>query len=100
MEAVDEAPGEVARERLEPRVAKHVEQRRHHHFQRCAGLLGIGHLALLGLVDGRQLGAFVVLDERTLVDRTLRSEEHTSELQSLLRISYAGFCMKKKKEQE
>src|SRR3546814_3708382 len=27
-----------------------------------------------------------------------RSEEHTSELQSLMRISYAGFCLKKKKE--
>src|SRR3546814_5740356 len=26
-----------------------------------------------------------------------RSEEHTSELQSLMRISYAGFCLKKKK---
>src|SRR3546814_4943012 len=25
-----------------------------------------------------------------------RSEEHTSELQSLMRISYAGFCLKKK----
>src|SRR3546814_5280659 len=34
------------------------------------------------------------------VDRTnslLRSEEHTSELQSLMRISYAVFCLKKKK---
>src|SRR3546814_6022055 len=29
--------------------------------------------------------------------RTLRSEEHTSELQSLMRISYAVFCLKKKK---
>src|SRR3546814_7904344 len=28
----------------------------------------------------------------------LRSEEHTSELQSLMRISYAVFCLKKKKE--
>src|SRR3546814_9375732 len=27
----------------------------------------------------------------------LRSEEHTSELQSLMRISYAVFCLKKKK---
>src|SRR3546814_7925148 len=27
----------------------------------------------------------------------LRSEEHTSELQSLMRISYAGFCLNKKK---
>src|SRR3546814_5589274 len=29
---------------------------------------------------------------------TARSEEHTSELQSLMRISYAVFCLKKKKE--
>src|SRR3546814_9607623 len=27
-----------------------------------------------------------------------RSEEHTSELQSLMRISYAGFCLKKNKQ--
>src|SRR3546814_6021457 len=30
----------------------------------------------------------------------LRSEEHTSELQSLMRISYAVFCLKKKKQKE
>src|SRR3546814_2705912 len=30
-------------------------------------------------------------------DEQLRSEEHTSELQSLMRISYAVFCLKKKK---
>src|SRR3546814_2079037 len=30
-------------------------------------------------------------------DRRARSEEHTSELQSLMRISYAVFCLKKKK---
>src|SRR3546814_5794630 len=29
-----------------------------------------------------------------------RSEEHTSELQSLMRISYAVFCLKKKKEKD
>src|SRR3546814_4396953 len=29
-----------------------------------------------------------------------RSEEHTSELQSLMRISYAVFCLKKKKKQK
>src|SRR3546814_8640256 len=29
-----------------------------------------------------------------------RSEEHTSELQSLMRISYAVFCLKKKKQQQ
>src|SRR3546814_5515759 len=31
-------------------------------------------------------------------DRRRRSEEHTSELQSLMRISYAVFCLKKKKK--
>src|SRR3546814_2062336 len=31
--------------------------------------------------------------------RRTRSEEHTSELQSLMRISYAVFCLKKKKKQ-
>src|SRR3546814_10084928 len=36
-----------------------------------------------------------------LVDlRNIRSEEHTSELQSLMRISYAVFCLKKKKTQK
>src|SRR3546814_5519670 len=30
--------------------------------------------------------------------RDIRSEEHTSELQSLMRISYAVFCLKKKKK--
>src|SRR3546814_1828128 len=31
-------------------------------------------------------------------DHAARSEEHTSELQSLMRISYAVFCLKKKKQ--
>src|SRR3546814_7097831 len=35
--------------------------------------------------------------ERAL-DEILRSEEHTSELQSLMRISYAVFCLTKKKK--
>src|SRR3546814_11575716 len=37
-----------------------------------------------------------VVDERS---ESERSEEHTSELQSLMRISYAVFCLKKKKRQ-
>src|SRR3546814_7716923 len=32
--------------------------------------------------------------------QTVRSEEHTSELQSLMRISYAVFCLKKKTSQK
>src|SRR3546814_14560048 len=34
--------------------------------------------------------------ELNVAERRLRSEEHTSELQSLMRISYAVFCLKKK----
>src|SRR3546814_8594946 len=33
----------------------------------------------------------------TMIRRPSRSEEHTSELQSLMRTSYAVFCLKKKK---
>src|SRR3546814_6983015 len=33
-------------------------------------------------------------------DDDMRSEEHTSELQSLMRISYAVFCLKKKKSNQ
>src|SRR3546814_1697615 len=42
--------------------------------------------------------ALLVLD--VLGDDAFRSEEHTSELQSLMRISYAVFCLKKKKKQK
>src|SRR3546814_10424761 len=48
----------------------------------------------------------IVNDERALLmghanveQARNRSEEHTSELQSLMRISYAVFCLKKKKTQ-
>src|SRR3546814_7851807 len=41
---------------------------------------------------------FTLLYLSLLVLIPLRSEEHTSELQSLMRISYAVFCLKKKKK--
>src|SRR3546814_1805797 len=41
-----------------------------------------------------------IIRNRLKVDAVIdRSEEHTSELQSLMRISYAVFCLKKKKPQ-
>src|SRR3546814_9689169 len=43
--------------------------------------------------DAREYDAVVASGEQ------VRSEEHTSELQSLMRISYAVFCLKKKKNQ-
>src|SRR3546814_8297787 len=42
---------------------------------------------------GKEVGAKRALQ---LLARDVRSEEHTSELQSLMRISYAVFCLKKK----
>src|SRR3546814_10514092 len=71
----------------------------------------ISGTAKLGLVtistdEGLQGHAFLGaamrwadLDANTIVSSLkpeLRSEEHTSELQSLMRISYAVFCLKKK----
>src|SRR3546814_5843186 len=54
---------------------------------------GIG---LVGRVDVECLGRHgLIRVADTFVGR--RSEEHTSELQSLMRISYAVFCLKKKK---
>src|SRR3546814_16941130 len=53
------------------------------------GSIRLSHFAALGVADRRQSGS----------GRSCgRSEEHTSELQSLMRISYAVFCLKKKKK--
>src|SRR3546814_9764328 len=49
------------------------------------------HISLISQVAGSYLSLAADLD---------RSEEHTSELQSLMRISYAVFCLKKKNKKE
>src|SRR3546814_1796231 len=49
------------------------------------------------LVHRRREGA-TVHRRRRVREGHARSEEHTSELQSLMRISYAVFCLKKKKD--
>src|SRR3546814_2136839 len=55
-----------------------------------------GHAAVRRKADrtisGREMG-------RLRSQHNIRSEEHTSEIQSLMRISYAVFCLKKKKKQ-
>src|SRR3546814_2722936 len=45
---------------------------------------------------GIAVGALAQLVLQKPIKRAARSEEHTSELQSLMRISYAVFCLKKK----
>src|SRR3546814_10002296 len=55
--------------------------------------------SLLGGGGTRERGTIYAPDPRVDADPSwpTRSEEHTSELQSLMRISYAVFCLKKKK---
>src|SRR3546814_4518780 len=48
-------------------------------------------------VPGDAVFAEDLVDAAIFTDALQRSEEHTSELQSLMRISYAVFCVKKKK---
>src|SRR3546814_3811795 len=60
---------------------------------RVPGIIGRHReLAEAELADVRKLYA----EARTTQQPLIRSEEHTSELQSLMRISYAVFCLKKK----
>src|SRR3546814_1941662 len=68
-----------------------------------AGIQFIPEYADLGLrsqVAGRpQIDLDALIDrklKRFMGDAAARSEEHTSELQSLMRISYAVFCLNKK----
>src|SRR3546814_9164268 len=51
-----------------------------------------------GCGRARELAETAQHVERETFGRVLRSEEHTSELQSLMRNSYAVFCLKKKKK--
>src|SRR3546814_4635900 len=67
--------------------------------QRAARLLPRGKADHRGLGDVGQPVAddlAPAADHRRLDETEFRSEEHTSELQSLMRISYAVFCLKKK----
>src|SRR3546814_10845479 len=54
---------------------------------------GEGNLVIL---YGARTGGDGIGGVSVLASETFRSEEHTSELQSLMRISYAVFCLKKK----
>src|SRR3546814_1045054 len=56
--------------------------------------LGSGSLGPLDALSGSVIGFST--EEIGLLGSAHRSEEHTSELQSLMRISYAVFCLKKK----
>src|SRR3546814_4472828 len=73
------------------RLRRDDDDRRHpdplHGPDQCADRRGGGHGESRVSPRFKQFGAVMT-----------RSEEHTSELQSLMRISYAVFCLKKKKK--
>src|SRR3546814_8305014 len=99
-------------------IPGHVEERRVNHAHQRQRVLGLrDRRVIIGRPTDRQQPA-LRRDRQVLVSRfdhrpppvdahrpkalakksrSTRSEEHTSELQSLMRISYAVFCLKKKK---
>src|SRR3546814_7733186 len=61
---------------------------------RVAGL--VSTLSTVKLPSSTAFLAAIACPSAPIVSRSIRSEEHTSELQSLMRISYDVFCLKKK----
>src|SRR3546814_10779228 len=59
----------------------------------------VDHRSPAGRRHARNAGAHAVEDAAQIDGDLPKSEEHTSELQSLMRISYAVFCLKKTKKQ-
>src|SRR3546814_10531586 len=85
------APLDVLDERQDLRLRRHIEGRGRLVGDQQRRLQGERH----GDHDALALAAGKLV--RVGVVELLRSDEHTSELQSLMRISYAGFCLKKKR---
>src|SRR3546814_4250638 len=79
--------GDRSRLAIERQLAVLELQRPFEQMSRRAFVIGEG-----GEGIARPFGGIAQVDEED------RSEEHTSELQSLMRISYAVFCLKKKKK--
>src|SRR3546814_3107601 len=63
-------------------------------FHRLSGIWSIWFIAVISITGTWFLIQALLSDNQI----SIRSEEHTSELQSLMRISYAVFCLKKKKK--
>src|SRR3546814_5670930 len=68
-------------------LMQYIDPPQTYSFTSVGGVFGIGHLNVRSVTLHGPFGSS---------SRQVRSEEHTSELQSLMRISYAVFCLKKK----
>src|SRR3546814_4118103 len=84
---------DVARDRLGAAAVRALECQRCGHIAPPGQRLRVGRIAAIKHELHRHKGNL-----RRFGDD--RSEEHTSELQSLMRISYAVFCLKKKKNRK
>src|SRR3546814_3567128 len=90
-----------------PDVSPSLANSLHHHspglgssqVDTAIGSGGELHQNVPGKADHRDGTAHLTDNFGHRCRRTQRSEEHTSELQTLMRISYAVFCLKKKKKQ-
>src|SRR3546814_4498693 len=93
----------MPRSDLERRCRYDVAQSRSRTLSRCVNIADLRKHArrrlpgpVFDFLDGGAEDE-VTLARNRLAFSEWRSEEHTSELQSLMRISYAVFCLKKKK---
>src|SRR3546814_7816191 len=77
-------------------LADHHQHRAGNAWQFVMDALAVDH-AVHRAPDAAAIAGELLLPVAPLLRPGRRSEEHTSELQSLMRISYAGFCLKKTK---
>src|SRR3546814_1295968 len=98
--------GAISRAKTTPAIVQEYRSALQATLARGSAILADGGSALDAVCEAVRLleecalfnaghGAVFTSDGRHELDR---SEEHTSELQSLMRISYAVFCLKKKKK--
>src|SRR3546814_5998682 len=79
--------------------------RARHSDSRAKSGVDVSHVGLAGIAGVERLSpdeenALTRVPACAAFQRRKRSEEHTSELQSLMRISYAVFCLKQKKTKQ
>src|SRR3546814_8328633 len=94
--AFDEGEHPAERRLVEPRIGRGGADLGQHPLLAEGSGAGNGHDVLGENVE--RAGAELIVIEHAFLDgvegrATFRSEEHTSELQSLMRISYAVFCL-------
>src|SRR3546814_3381315 len=90
---------DVADLRVRPVVLRVLHDVQRHCQREDEDRQGRGEETVQVLPDGGEPRS-LLCSRRGCSPTNCRSEEHTSELQSLMRISYAVFCLKKKKNKE